>query len=290
MPVSDYREVPPPPSLAGHVLCLWTQRIGEGGTDYAQLVVPDACVDLLWVDDAAPAVAGPATRAFVASLPPGTTIVGARCRPGLAGSLLGVAASDILDQEAAPLRDVCRRLAGRLSDRVAGERSIPGKLAVVDTVLTAHLAEVEPADDLVVAAVGWLARHPTGRVQQLVRSMGVSPRQLHRRFGAAVGYGPKVLQRILRLQRLLTLATRGSARVGNLSSLALAAGYADHAHMAREVRSLTGRRPTTVLSSVGTALAMSDLFKTGAASGPTGGGCSTGTRGTPPRRSSGGPA
>jgi AraC-like DNA-binding protein len=260
-PVSEYREFAPPPPLETHLLCVWTQSVGDGRGDYPHRVLPDGCVDVVWIDDRAPVVAGPATRAFIASLPPRSIAVGARCRPGLAASLLGVPAADLLDQEVA-LRDVCRRLAERLSGKVAAQRSLAARLAAVEAALTTHLADAGPADDLVTTAVAWLARHPGGRVHDLTRSIGISSRQLQRRFGAAVGYGPKTFHRILRFQRLLALARRTPVKGRGLSSLALEAGYADQAHMTREVHRLAGRQPTTLLSSVDTTLAMSDFFKT----------------------------
>ncbi len=47
--------------------------------------------------------------------------------------------------------------------------------------------------------------------------LGVSERQLRRRFEDAVGYGPKTLARVLRFQRFLALASGG----GELARLAL---------------------------------------------------------------------
>jgi AraC-like DNA-binding protein len=47
---------------------------------------------------------------------------------------------------------------------------------------------------------------------------------------------------------------------GRLGQLALDAGYADQAHMTREVRELSGRPPTSLLGLAGSALAGADLF------------------------------
>ena len=87
------------------------------------------------------------------------------------------------------------------------------------------------------AALGMAA--PGARVDELGAALGVSERQLRRRFADAVGYGPKTLARILRFQRFLTLAADG----GELARLALPAGYADQAHLTRETRRLSGRTP-----------------------------------------------
>jgi AraC-like DNA-binding protein len=53
---------------------------------------------------------------------------------------------------------------------------------------------------------------------------------------AGVGYGPKLLARVLRLQRALRAARAGE----ELAWAALEAGYADQAHFAHECRALAG--------------------------------------------------
>ncbi|NED34808.1 helix-turn-helix domain-containing protein, partial [Streptomyces sp. SID8499] len=62
-------------------------------------------------------------------------------------------------------------------------------------------------------------------------------RTLHRRALAAFGYGPKTLARVLRLQRALRLARAGVP----YAACAARAGYADQAHLARDVKELAGR-------------------------------------------------
>ncbi|OMI40139.1 AraC family transcription regulator [Streptomyces sparsogenes DSM 40356] len=59
---------------------------------------------------------------------------------------------------------------------------------------------------------------------------------MHRRSLAAFGYGPKTLARVLRLNRALDAARAGTA----FAEVAALAGYADQAHLAREVKALTG--------------------------------------------------
>jgi AraC-like DNA-binding protein len=76
---------------------------------------------------------------------------------------------------------------------------------------------------------------------------------------AAVGYGPKTLQRILRFQRFLTLAQTST----DLARLALEAGYADQAHLTRECSRLAGLPPAALLAAgAGPAGDTSASFKT----------------------------
>ena len=91
--VSDYCELPSPLPLAEHLLCLWQQTVVGSRDQFAQLVLPDGCIDIVAINDEVPIVVGPWTQAFVARFAPGTIIVGARFHPGVAPSLLGLPAS-----------------------------------------------------------------------------------------------------------------------------------------------------------------------------------------------------
>jgi methylphosphotriester-DNA--protein-cysteine methyltransferase len=95
-------------------------------------------------------------------------------------------------------------------------------------------------DAMVIAAARRLAV-PGARVAGVAAALGVSERQLHRRMLAAVGYGPKMLARVARLRRLVTLTD------DSLALRALKAGYASQAHMNDEVRRLTGTTPVRFL-------------------------------------------
>jgi AraC-like DNA-binding protein len=110
------------------------------------------------------------------------------------------------------------------------------------------LARAEAPDPLVAAAVMRLYSNDPGRVGAIGAAIGISERQLRRRFHAAVGYGPKTLARVLRLQRVLALASRRGAARGDLAGLALDAGYADQAHMTAEVTRLAGQPPSRLLA------------------------------------------
>jgi transcriptional regulator GlxA family with amidase domain len=79
------------------------------------------------------------------------------------------------------------------------------------------------------------------------REVALTDRHLRRRFHDAVGYGPKTLQRVLRLRRFLALAE--STASADLARVALEAGYADQPHLTRECAELTGLPPAALLAS-----------------------------------------
>lgn len=84
-------------------------------------------------------------------------------------------------------------------------------------------------------------------VAVMADQLGLSARQLHRRCLPVFGYGPQRLARVLQLGRTLDEARTGTP----LAQLAADCGYADQAHLSREVRALAGTTPTALLRELG---------------------------------------
>jgi AraC-like DNA-binding protein len=211
--------------------CTWEQVTGTGRQ---QRIVPDACVDLIWAGGRL-SIAGPDTRPRVVMLAPGSRLVGVRLRPGAAGVVLGLPASELRDVSPDAADVVGRDVAAALLEAlVAGYDPHALLLRAVE------LRGVRGPDPLVRAAVVQLGR-PGARVDRIAAELGVSSRQLQRRVSDAVGYGPKMLARVLRFRRLQALAPAA------LVELALDAGYADQAHMTAEVTRLAGVSPVRFL-------------------------------------------
>lgn len=176
-------------------------------------------------------VAGPDTGPWHSRTEPGELILGVRFLPGAGGPALGVPLSELRDRRIAiPELGLDPR---EELHREADPRAVPRLLETA----AARLVVAGPPDRAVQAAVMRLL-DPTQRVEALAADLGFSERQLRRRFLASVGYGPKILQRVLRLRRFL------AAERHDLARAALDAGYADQAHLARECLRLTGLSPS----------------------------------------------
>ncbi len=209
------------------VACTWEQSTVAR---HEQRVVPDACVDLIWMGERL-MIAGPDTGARVVALAPGTRLVGLRLRPGTAGAVLGLPMSELRDVSVDAAEVLERHMAEAFVERVrAGAQPRELLFQVV------RLGSRGRRDPLVDAAITALGR-PRSRVGSVATELGISARQLQRRVEDAVGYGPKTLARVLRFQRLQSLPP------APLIELALQAGYADQAHMTAEVTRLAGVSP-----------------------------------------------
>lgn len=210
---------------------VWMKRSPGGPAPAPQRVLPDGCTDLLWWGGRL-TVAGPDTVAHTPAARPGEISVGLRFAPGQGPAVFGVPAHVLRDRRV-PLEELWPRgLVDRLTGTVAGTDS-PGR--VLEEIAVHRLREAagpaDPARNAIAAALG------RGRsVAEVARDVGVGERQLHRRCLEAFGYGPKMLARVLRLVRALELARGGMP----YAAVAARAGYADQAHLAREVKALAG--------------------------------------------------
>jgi AraC-like DNA-binding protein len=220
-----------PSRIAGGFI--WTSR----ATGREKRVLPDGCMDLLW-DGRTLSVAGADTHAQLFHSTPGAVMTGLRFPPGLAPRVLGVSADALTDQRV-PLDALWPSArVRRITDRLAASAS-PGR--ALEAVALDH--RPEPDDEtLLVDEVAALAGEGWGSAA-IAREVGLSVRQLQRRSAIAFGYGTKTLQRILRLQRALALV-RGGARAADSAAHT---GYADQAHLARDVKDLAGV-PMTALA------------------------------------------
>jgi AraC-like DNA-binding protein len=111
------------------------------------------------------------------------------------------------------------------------------RVAVVERLLSELTCDEDP---LVTRAVELLtnARHEAS-VSAVARAIGLSERQLERRFLARVGVTPKRFATLRRFERAVARATTAPS----LTAAALDAGYYDQSHFIRDFRRFAGSSP-----------------------------------------------
>jgi AraC-like DNA-binding protein len=186
-------------------------------------ILPDGCLDVIWHEGRV-FVAGPDTTARLDEQPSGGRFFALRFAAGTGPAVIGVPADEVTDRSVPlealwPAADV-RRLA---------EADDP--MAALEAAAMRRRHEPDPV--MVRVAAQARAGRPVGAI---AGAGGLSPRQLQRRCRAAFGYGPKTLTRILRMRRAVALARAGTP----FAEVSVIAGYADQAHLARDVRALAG--------------------------------------------------
>ena len=211
--------------------------------------MPDGCVDVFVTAQGDVMIAGPANTFY--DLPAGDhdVLAGLRLQPGAAAAVIGFTASELRNMRV-PLDSAFGVAGSRMAESLLGTTTPSQLMSLLADLVTDYFADADPGIDRPVArAVAVLRRQPDRPVSALADDIGLSERQLRRRFESAVGYGPKRLGRVFRFQRLLDLIYASHGRAG-WSQLALAAGYADQSHRINECLVLAGGPPTALPVSV----------------------------------------
>ncbi|PIO42196.1 DUF6597 domain-containing transcriptional factor [Phyllobacterium zundukense] len=195
-----YCESLPIVDLRSHFLCAWS-RNGLGSRPVT--VVPDGCVDLLWAQGRV-TVAGPDIGPQLVD-PAMTSIIGMRFAPGAAAHWLGLPMSELVNRRI-DLRELWGTRADALADSLSATRSDEEAASSFEACLARIARTVASPDTAMALAFRRLANvNQDSGVASLSDELNISERTLRRRCHYYYGYGPKVLERILRFQKFLTL-------------------------------------------------------------------------------------
>ena len=204
---ATYRESPAPEPLASHACCVWSHVAGPGG--HVERVLPDGCADVVWIEGEDIVVAGPATREVLVAHPGRRRRAGRALRPGRRGRRPRRRRARAARQHGGARRTSGARRRSSWPSACPPRR---GRTASPCSPPRSRGASTRPArpDALVARASALLGAGMP--VTAASREVALTDRHLRRRFHDAVGYGPKTLQRVLRLRRFLALAESGPSR------------------------------------------------------------------------------
>ena len=253
-----YREYPIHSVLAPFVKCIWSLDSNRAVSDVPrERILPDGCVELVFHFQV------PFWNRFgdrETTLQPRSFVVGQMRRfleiepAGQVGFVavrffargaylffdrpLSEAAADVVD-----LEHLWRRGAREWSERIATANEIRGSVGLVQKALVARLRENRPRDIAVERAVQ-MVDDVSGElnVADLAAALGLSSRQLRRRFQNTVGLSPKEFARVSRFLRAVRFLSESEHRT--LTETAVTCGYFDHAHFNHEFREFAGMTPS----------------------------------------------
>ena len=235
----DYREFAVGGALVGAVRCAWLHSAPIENDAARVAVVPDGCVDLLWTENGF-MIAGPDRTAAFPPMHPGATILGLRFKPGIARHLLRCDL-DALTGKVVAFDDLRPGGFNAYHNHLLAAAGPIKRLRLLQDIFADEMRD-PPAIRRDAAALEALCmRLPA---EGLATALGVTERTLRRISTAEFGYGPKTLARILRFQKLLG---RMVGHDTTLAELAAETGFADQAHMSRDVLSLTSLTPGEIL-------------------------------------------
>jgi AraC-like DNA-binding protein len=211
----------PSPEVARFVSWYWVVS-WDLDAPHEQPVLSHPVVNVV-LGDGEPMAYGPPTRIGSRVLEGRGRVLGVLFRPGGFRPLLDRPMRTIVDQ-AFPF-----------------DADVPAEVEAVDDLLAARLPVARQPSEETTAIVERIAADPAVvRVAGLAEELGISERQLQRRFADHVGLSPKA---VVRRYRLYEAAER--ARAGEVDWAAVAAelGYADQSHLTRDFTAALGVPP-----------------------------------------------
>lgn len=242
-----YTEYDVRPRLADFVLCGWSFTADEHfeGT-YIHHVLPDGCMSLVYraESESNPGyliVTGPRIKELRVEIHAGDQYWGIKFRPDVGGTIMDIQPSELREQSI-PLVMLASHLAQQLCEQLAMCRESTTAIDVLGAFVETRLGLCAPIDDAVRKCILEIDRNNGEvRIGRIADVLGISHRQLQRRFRTRTGLTPKEYSRIRRLR--IALANTIENRPKGWSKVAANAGYADQSHLSRETTALTGLTP-----------------------------------------------
>lgn len=138
-----------------------------------------------------------------------------------------------------------------LLTKVAEEEGVDRRAAAADRAIAARLSRHPiSADGMLANAVldELTVRLRTRAGRGLAEHLGVTERAVQRALQRTIGFGPKLVSRLVRLQEVARVLSTVDAP--DLAALAAELGYADQAHLHRDFREIAGVTPGAYARSV----------------------------------------
>lgn len=169
-------------------------------------------------------------------------VVGVQFRPGGAGPVLGLPASELTGLHV-ELGDLWGAAARRLRECLLEAPSTEALFQRLEMELLARLTHPKFAHPAATHALAVLAAAPgTALIGRIQKETGYSPKRFIALFSEAVELTPKLYGRISRFQAVIRAVAR-EAKV-DWVQVALDGGYSDQSHLNREFRVFAGLTPS----------------------------------------------
>lgn len=257
-----YKALPPPAHLEPFVDCIWILAAPKGDSDpEPEIVLPDGKTELVvhfgdaflkleggsYERQARVLMSGQLTERIMLKPTGEVGVVSIRFKAAGAARFFDVPYEEIVDR-VVDFADFEPAFSAAIHERIARAESHDERLAAMIALLEERLTQESKEDIFVRQACRYIVgSEGEYSVQELVRLIGFSERQLERKFKRQVGITPKVLSRLMRFQKFLAMARE--ANTLTLADAAAACGYYDQSHFIRDFTKFSGMSPMKYLSS-----------------------------------------
>jgi AraC-like DNA-binding protein len=235
---SGYKEYPPTIELRTVIDWYWTFYEADRISVISRLpVIPDGCVDLVHVLEGSPGtrIVGPMTQALSNQ---NTKIFGIRFSPFAPSFFLPIPLVEFIDQsiDLHYLKD----LKLILEDF---QENLEECMKHLNRYFLFKLQNLEPQRREFQIMLNSVFQSQLG-IEEISNKIGLSRQHLSRKCRELTGLSPKFLQRVFRVQKLISNYDQGQ----NWATTASELGYFDQSHLIREFTSFTTMAPTVFFS------------------------------------------
>lgn len=266
---SSYEVLAPIPELEPFVECFW-DLVGPASETPAEpeIVLPDGKTELIvhfgddffkfernpktakdeYVRQARVLMSGQLTERILLRPSGKTGVVSVRFKAAGAARFFNLPYEEIVDQ-VIDFSKYEKEVASTLAKKIEESSAPAQRFQILQDFLIRRLQKHESKEDIFVRQACRYIVQSEGSysVQELVKLIGFSERQLERKFKQQVGITPKFLSRIMRFQKFIALSR--SSRDMNLAEASVSCGYHDQSHFIRDFTKFSGVSPRNYLSS-----------------------------------------
>jgi len=246
----SYREIAPTTGLEAYIISFWEFAVEAefpGSIDFE--IFPDGCSSLFYYRNRDRKVDivglnGLHLETVTRRVWGGDRFWGMRIAPAACAGLLRIDPIRLLRCDAAKSEIDFPHLTEGLSEELISAPELEDFVSICERRIVDLIAYGCSYDPAVAEAVNRMT-DPTGefRVEHLARSIGLSARQLQRRFKASSGLTPKQFLRTRRIRA--TAVNLVENRDQNWAARAAELGFADQSHLTHEFTAITNRSPTS---------------------------------------------
>ena len=265
-----YREYQPPPGLKPYIKCYWTLEAGTLAAASGRRLLTESLeftfslaspVEFVSSDGLTntlfkTGITGPMLRPMRLRPTGRLELFGICFRPGGGYPFFKTPAGALVDHYA-DAGELCETASGQIAECIhTGCLTTASRIEAMNAYLVSRLKKDRAQDGAVTAAIETIERCQ-GRIaiDRLARELGMSRRNLDRRFKDRTGVTPKQLCRNLRFKN--AYKHMAAMPPAGLADVAIAGGYYDQAHLINEFKHFTGTSPGKYFK---TALGDQDFF------------------------------
>lgn len=249
-----YREIAPSLDTSHLVLSFWEFAVdGETRESMTHEIFPDGCISLIYhrnknLDINTVFIHGLSIEALKAPVSAGDVFWGMRFSPAAGANILR---SNPYEVQLKVLNDSKKfaHLTEGLLEKLTDCQSFDKAIEIYETKLkTLHIHRGE-TDEKVAEAIGIIEESGGEiKISELAEMVGLSTRQLERRFRKSAGLTPKQFARVRRI-RATAINLIEETEV-NWANRAAEMGFSDQAHLTHEFSTITGRSPNSFAKNV----------------------------------------